>query len=220
MKGANLALMDACFFLFIFKQKNITMKKILVLLVSWPLFLAAQEQTTEILPVHVQVTTATLPAPEADKEGAMVYGYNEEGQLVVLREGNNNLVCIGDDPAKEGISVACYSKALEPFMKRGRELTAEGKDTKEKREIQGAEVAAGMWQMPIVPSMMYVYYGSDEAYDRTTGALADGQFRYVVYTPFATAESTGLPTKPHAKGMPWLMDPGTFRAHIMVGPFN
>ena len=34
----------------------------------------------------------------------------------------------------------------------------------------------------------------------------------------ATAETTGLPTKPHVKGMPWIMDPGTHRAHIMVGP--
>ncbi|SIS95347.1 hypothetical protein SAMN05421766_105170 [Zobellia uliginosa] len=183
-------------------------------------FVTSQEKSSEVLPSEIQVKTATLPAPEADKDGAMVYGYDSSGNLTVLREGSNNLVCIGDDPAKEGISVACYSKALEPFMKRGRELTAEGKNTKEKREIQGAEVAAGKWQMPLVPSMLYIYYGSDEAYDRNTGELADGQFRYVIYTPFATVESTGLPSKPHAKGMPWLMDPGTFRAHIMVGPFN
>ncbi|WP_198440158.1 hypothetical protein [Pareuzebyella sediminis] len=180
----------------------------------------SQTTSADILPEPVQIKTATLPAPEADKEDAMVYGYNASGELVVLREGSNNLVCIADDPKKEGISVACYSKALEPFMKRGRELTAEGKNTKEKREIQGAEVAAGKWQMPLVPSMLYVYYGSDDAYDKETGNLADGQFRYVIYTPFATTESTGLPGKPHEKGMPWLMDPGTYRAHIMVGPFN
>ncbi|WP_289061879.1 hypothetical protein [uncultured Zobellia sp.] len=183
-------------------------------------YVTSQEIKTEILSPEIQIKTAVLPAPEADKEAAMVYGYDSSGNLVVLREGTNNLVCIGDDPTKEGVSVACYSKALEPFMKRGRELTAEGKNTKEKREIQGAEVAAGKWQMPIVPSMLYIYYGSDEAYDKQTGELGDGQYRYVIYTPFATTESTGLPSKPHEKGMPWLMDPGTFRAHIMVGPFN
>lgn len=183
--------------------------------------LACQEsQKPEILPEDIQIKTATLPAPEADKEAAMVYGYNTSGELVVLREGTNNLVCIADNPNNEGISVACYSKELEPFMQRGRELSAEGKNTKEKREIQGAEVAAGKWQMPIVPSMMYVYYGSEETYDKKTGELGDGQYRYVIYTPFATAKTTGLPVKPHEKGMPWLMDPGTFRAHIMVGPFN
>ncbi|MCJ7466174.1 MAG: hypothetical protein MUO53_05710 [Maribacter sp.] len=180
----------------------------------------AQETKPEILPSNIQIKTALLPAPEEDKEAAMVYGYNAAGELVVLQEGTNNLVCIADDPAKEGISVACYSKKLEPFMKRSRELTAEGKDFKEKQEIRGAEVAAGKIEMPKEPSMMYIYFGSDAAYDKTTGELADGQYRYVIYTPFATPESTGLPTKPHAKGMPWLMDPGTYRAHIMIGPFN
>ncbi len=180
----------------------------------------AQKETQNILPEAIQIKTAVLPAPEADKDGAMVYGYNALGKLVVLREGTNNLVCIGDNPFKEGISVSCYSKKLEPFMARGRELTAEGKDFNEKREIRGAEVASGKIPMPKDPSMTYIYFGKDENYDKSTGELTDGQFRYVIYTPFATPESTGLPIKPHAKGMPWLMDPGTHRAHIMVGPFN
>ncbi|WP_373516392.1 hypothetical protein [Pricia sp.] len=168
----------------------------------------------------MQIKTATLPAPEADRSGAMVYGYDENGEMAVLREGTNNLVCLADNPNKEGISVSCYSKKLEPFMKRGRELSAEGKDAEEKEKIRGAEVESGELQMPKEPSMLYVYYGTDGAYDKTTGELGDAQYRYVIYTPFATTESTGLPDKPHEKGMPWLMDPGTFRAHIMVGPFN
>ncbi len=174
----------------------------------------------QVLPKEVQIKTAVLPAPEKDKDGAMVYGYNQTGELVVLREGSNNLVCLGDDPSKEGISVSCYSKKLEAFMARGRELTAEGKDFNEKREIRGKEIAAGTLYMPREPSMMYVFFGKQENYNPETGELKDGKFRYVIYTPFATTESTGLPDKPHAQGMPWLMDPGTHRAHIMVGPFN
>lgn len=183
-------------------------------------YLTAQENKTVILPSEVQIKTAVLPVPEADKDASTVYGYDSEGKMTVLREGSNNLICLADNPNKEGISVSCYSKKLEPFMKRGRELTAEGKNFKEKREIRGVEVAQGKIQMPNEPSMTYIYYGSEAAYNPNTGELADGQFRYVIYTPFATTESTGLPDKPHAKGMPWLMDPGTFRAHIMVGPFN
>lgn len=194
--------------------------KICILLTFLGAYLTAQENTTKILPAEIQIKTAVLPAPEADKEAAMVYGYDTTGNMVVLRQGSNNLICLADDPNKEGISVSCYSKKLEPFMKRGRELTAEGKNFKEKREIRGMEVAQGKIQMPNEPSMTYIYYGSEAGYNSDTGELADGQFRYVIYTPFATTESTGLPDKPHAKGMPWLMDPGTFRAHIMVGPFN
>ena len=183
------------------------------------LVFVSNAQETNILPESVQIKTAVLPAPDPDKDGAMVYGYDTTGALIVLREGSNNLVCLADDPNKKGISVSCYSKNLEPFMKRGRELNAEGKSFGEKREIRGMEVAQGKLEMPKEPSMTYIYYGTEEGYNSATGEL-DGQFRYVIYTPFATTASTGLPDKPHAKGMPWLMDPGTFRAHIMVGPFN
>jgi len=183
-------------------------------------FILAQVESSKILPAAIQIKTAVLPAPEEDKADAMVYGYDKQGKLVVLREGTNNLVCLCDDPTKEGVSVSCYSKKLEPFMARGRELTAQGKNFKEKREIRGEEIASGQIKMPEEPSMMYIFYGTDENYDKTTGDLKEGKFRYVIYTPFATTESTGLPSKPHAPGMPWLMDPGTHRAHIMVGPFN
>ncbi|MEN8788975.1 MAG: hypothetical protein ABF293_09125 [Flavobacteriaceae bacterium] len=179
----------------------------------------AQDIKETSLPADIQIRTATLPAPEADKDGAMVYGYDKEGNLIVLREGSNNLVCIADNPRKEGISVSCYSVKLEPFMARGRELSKQGLDFEQRRKIRGEEVKNGTLKMPDAPSMMYVYFGKQENYDPNTGELKDGKFRYVIYTPFATTESTGLPDKPHAPGMPWLMDPGTHRAHIMVGPF-
>ncbi|MDT0687749.1 hypothetical protein [Autumnicola psychrophila] len=172
----------------------------------------------EVLPQEVQIYTATLPLAEDMREGAMVYGYDTSGSLVVLREGKNNQICMADDPTKEGISVACYSKKLEPFMSRGRELLAEGKTEMEKREIRQKESETGKLQLPDAPSMMYVLSGIDENYNRNSGELTEGNLRYVIYIPYATTESTGLPDRPHAPGMPWLMDPGTHRAHIMVTP--
>ena len=192
---------------------------LVVLFVVVGFFASAQQSEIKIPPESVQIKTATLPAPEEDKAGAMVYGYDTNGKLVVLREGTNNLVCIGDNPAKDGISVSCYSRKLEPFMARGRELNEQGLNFQEKMKIRGDEIEAGTLQMPKEPSMMYVYFGKEENYDPETGDLKEGKFRYVIYTPFATTESTGLPAKPHAPGMPWLMDPGTHRAHIMIGPF-
>ena len=182
-------------------------------------YLNAQDMKSGILPEEIQIKTATLPAPEEDKNGAMVYGYDVNGNLVILREGTNNLVCIADDPKKEGISVSCYSRKLEPFMARGRELNKQGLDFEQKMKTRAEEVEKGVLKMPDAPSMMYVYFGKQENYDPESGELKEGKFRYVIYTPFATTESTGLPDKPHAPGMPWLMDPGTHRAHIMVGPF-
>ncbi len=196
------------------------MKTLVLLFALLPLIVHSQDNTSKVLSAEVQIKTATLPAPEAQKDGTMVYGYNNDGELIVLREGSNNLVCIADNPFREGISVSCYSKRLEPFMARGRELNAQGKSQDERNEIRGREIESGILPMPKEPSMLYVFFGKEEDYDKTTGALPNGKFRYVIYTPFATTETTGLPDKPHAPGMPWLMDPGTHRAHIMVGPFN
>jgi hypothetical protein len=210
---------------FIFKKiierniKYIHMKQLILGLLLFAVYpIMAQAIKADIPAKEIQIKTAVLPVPDDKKDGAMVYGYNNSGMMVVLRKGTNNMVCIGDNPVKDGINVACYSKKLEPFMARGRELSAKDLSGEEREKIRAEEVASGKIKMPKEPSMMYVYYGKSEDYDVATGELQNGKFRYVIYTPFATTESTGLPDKPHAPGMPWLMDPGTHRAHIMVGP--
>jgi len=173
---------------------------------------------TKILPSEVQISMATLASPEMYRDEATVLGYNDEGALVTLREGTNGLVCLADDPNKTGISVACYAVELEPYMARGRELIAEGKTEKEKREIRGIEIEAGTLKMPQETAMVYVLSANDEDLDPKTGELKNSHIRYVLYKPYMTGESTGLPTKPQPMGMPWLMDAGTHRAHIMITP--
>ncbi|MFD2518383.1 hypothetical protein [Salinimicrobium flavum] len=182
------------------------------------LSLNAQDKQTQIPSPEIQIKTANLAAPEDLRDATRVYGYDREGNFTLLREGTNNLVCVGDDPNQEGINVSCYSVKLEPFINRGRELTAEGLGEMEKREARQLEAESGDLEMPDAPSMMYIYSGNQEDYDPATGDLKNGHFRYVIYIPYATTESTGLPDKPHAPGMPWLMDPGTHRAHIMITP--
>jgi hypothetical protein len=44
------------------------------------------------------------------------------------------------------------------------------------------------------------------------------QLRYVIYMPWAT--STGLPEILMASNHPWIMEPGTHRAHIMISPLT
>lgn len=180
--------------------------------------IGATAQDAEILPKEIQIKTATLAAPEEDRNGAMVYGYDETGKMVVLREGTNKLVCLADDPNREGISVSCYSKKLDPFMARGRELQAEGLGMMEIREKRKLEAENGSLKLPDSPSMTYILSGDENNYNKETGELKDAHMRYVIYMPYATTEETGLPDKPHLPGMPWLMDPGTHRAHIMITP--
>ena len=71
--------------------------------------------------------------------------------------------------------------------------------------------------MPKGPSTLAVYAANEADYNPATGEVK-GKLRYVIYIPFATPESTGLPLKPEIPGGPWIMDPGTHRAHIMLNP--
>lgn len=103
-------------------------------------------------------------------------------------------------------------------MARGRQLTEEGKTSLQKKEIRDKEVKEGKLKMPNNPTTLFVFSGKEENYNPATGELKDGNFRYVVYTPYATLASSGLPAKPSEPGMPWLMDPGTYGAHIMISP--
>ncbi|MBL6445986.1 hypothetical protein JMN32_06680 [Fulvivirga sp. 29W222] len=165
-----------------------------------------------------QINAAIQAAPEEQREGASVLGYDAKGNLVMIKEGTNELICLADDPNKEGFSVACYHKDLEPFMTRGRELYAEGKNRGEVFKIREQEVKEKKLKMPDQPTTLHVLSGSDGKYDPATGKVTGANLRYVVYIPFATAESTGLPIRPMVPGGPWIMDPGTHRAHIMISP--
>ena len=64
----------------------------------------------------------------------------------------------------------------------------------------------------------HIYFGDDFSLNEEDGELQGGKYRYVVYIPFATQESTGLSLRPNGQGHPWLMNPGTHRAHIMISP--
>ena len=186
-----------------------------VLLTSLTAAVCAQ---STVLTPDQKIKTAVLAAPEDQRAAASVYGYDEQGQLVTLREGSNELICLADDPAKEGFSASCYHRDLEPFMERGRQLKEEGKSAQEIFDTREEEVKAGTLKMPEEPTTLFVYSASADKYNADAGEVTDGSFRYVVYIPYATSESTGLPLKPEAPGMPWIMDPGTHRAHIMINP--
>jgi len=190
------------------------MKKTIVMLLS----IISSVAVAQIPPAEVQIKTALLSVPSDKRANAMVYGYNAKGELVVLRKGSNEFVCIADDPKQKGISVSCYHKDLEPFMARGRALKAQGKNSQDIFKIREAEAKSGKLRMPKQAANLQVFTADEENYNSATGEVTKGHYRYVVYIPWATAASTGLPTKPETPGMPWIMDPGTHRAHIMIDP--
>ncbi len=182
-----------------------------ILILGWVSMAAA----AEIPPAAVQIAGAVQAAPAELRDGAAVLGYDSQGKLVQLREGKNELICLASDPAKNTFNVACYHKDLEPFMARGRELVAQGVTGAKRNEIRFKEVEDGKLEMSKEPRTLYVLTGS--SFDSAGGKVQDAYLRWVIYVPFATPQSTGLSTK-GSDSAPWLMNPGTAGAHIMINP--
>lgn len=164
---------------------------------------------------NTQIAAAILAAPPELREGAAVLGYNSKGELVTLREGKNEMICLASDPAKSAFSAACYHRELEPYMARGRALLAQKITGQARNDIRWKEVADGKLQLPREPRTLYVLTGT--GFDSASGKVTDPYLRWVIYVPYATPQSTGLSTKA-SDGAPWLMSPGTAGAHIMINP--
>lgn len=165
-----------------------------------------------------QINAATAAAPHEERAAATVLGYDRNGNFIELRKGTNSLICVADDPERKGFQTVCYHTDLKPFMDRGRALRAEGKNGNQIFDIRENEAKAGTLEMPENPSTLHLLEGQEAYYDSEKNEVVNANYRYVVYIPFATAASTGLPLKPMVPGGPWIMDPGTHRAHIMITP--
>jgi hypothetical protein len=179
------------------------------------ILLASTLAAADVPSSEVQIAAAVLAAPGELREGAAVLGYNPQGQLVKLREGKNELICLASDPSKTSFSVACYHRDLEPYMARGRELLSQKVTGQKRNDIRWKEVAEGKLSLPREPRTLYVLTGT--GFDAANGKVTDASLRWVIYVPFATPESTGLSTKA-SDNAPWLMSPGTAGAHIMINP--
>lgn len=160
------------------------------------------------------VATAVLAAPESLREGAEVRAWTEDGGLVTLREGTNGLICLADRPGDDSFHAACYHESLEPFMARGRELSAAGVEGNERQETRWREVEEGKLPVPKQAAMVYNLNFPEEDISPDIDPATGGRLQ-AVYMPFATEESTGLPITP-SRNEPWLMFPGKPSAHIMI----
>lgn len=191
------------------------MKSILILL----MFFAFSQAFSQTAPSkEIQIKMALLAAPEDQRSGAAVYGYDAKGEIILLRQGTNQTVCLADESGRAGLSVSCYHKSLQPFMARGWQLRKEGKTADEIFKIREAEAKSGKLKLGDQGSLLNALTAEEADVNWTTGEAKNTYTRSVVYIPWATAESTGLPLKPAGPGLPWIMDPGTHRAHIMINP--
>jgi len=166
-------------------------------------------------PAAQQIAAAVLPLPAEFRASARVLGYDAAGKLTTLREGAGPFTCLASDPGGEQFHVACYHQSMEPFMARGRALRASGIRGEKVDTVRFQEVRAGKLVMPTRPAALYSLTGGQ--FDAAKGTAPGARPLYVVYIPGATGESTGIATRP-AQNTPWIMFPGTPKAHIMFVP--
>jgi hypothetical protein len=178
---------------------------------------AATPSTPAVLPAAQQIAAAVLPLPADLRANATVLGYAPDGRFVTLRDGAGPMTCLATNPTMPQFHVACYHKSLEPFMARGRELRSQDKNITRERvdSVRFLEARSGKLKLPKEPAALYSLTGG--SYDPATNSASSARPLFVIYIPFATAESTGLSTKA-AVGAPWIMGAGTPKAHIMFTP--
>jgi hypothetical protein len=194
------------------------MKAIVVgMLLSLPSVVAAQAPAASIPPASDQIAQAVLPLPKDLRDGATVLGYAADGKFTSLRAGTGAMVCLSSNPSVERWHVACYHKSLEPFMARGRELRTQGVQGPQVDSVRFREAKEGKLKLPGEPALLYSLTGPKDSFDAASGTAPKATPLFVVYMPYATSESTGLSAQP-LRGMPWVMFPGTPKAHIMFVP--
>jgi hypothetical protein len=163
-------------------------------------------------PIAEQIAEAVFALPVADRGGAKVWGWQDGTEtMVILRPGTNGYVCLADKPGDDRFEASCYDARLEPFMARGRELRAEGKGTGEVRRIRQSEIEAGTLALPDSSRLISLRGQINPAAGRPDSVSV----LRVLYLPNATAESAGVPASA-PRGEPFLMEAGTYRAHLMI----
>ncbi len=171
-----------------------------------------------IPPAEQQITAAVLALPKEFRDGATVLGYaGKADKLTTLREGKGPFICLASDPKGTRFHVACYHRSLEPFMARGRALRASGVTGEKVDTVRFAEIRSGKLAMPKQAASLYQLSGKMDAFDPATGSAPTAAPFFVIYISGATSESTGLSAQP-VQGTPWIMFPGTPKAHIMLVP--
>lgn len=193
-----------------------TLLGLCLLSVTWAF--GQEKPAPTILPADVQIKIAVQAAPPEFREHATVKGYSPDGEFVDLRKGNNGFICLAPDYKNPAYYAAyCYPESLEPLMQRGRELAKEGKGA-QRHTIRAKEYKEGKLTMPAQPTTLFAYWGTLANLNQETGEMTDAKRRYVIYVPNAKASDLGLSNQPNNLGMPWLMDEGTYKAHIMITP--
>lgn len=152
------------------------------------------------------IDEATLPLPPQLKDDAAVVATGADGRQRVIREGRTALTCTPDGPGP-GFFVTCINGSTGNVIAAYTGHLARGASIPEAWDAVNAAIEAGTLTTATPGTLIFIQSGPSRA---------EAAHLAVTLVPYATAEATGLPTRPTADRA-WLMCPGTARAHIMLG---
>lgn len=165
-------------------------------------------QSTEEL-----IAQAVRPLPEDLRAEATVYRYDPAtGDRIVLRQGSNQVECRPKD--EEGFT-RCTPTANASRSDMSAKLRAQGMSDEDVDATLETAATRGLVNPRIFGSLSYRLF--DEP-DRI-------QLLWIISVPNATPEQLGMPTGSQrdnalaGRGTPWMMNPGTPGAHLMI-PIN
>jgi len=158
---------------------------------------------------QAEVDKAVLPAPENQRNGAMVIKWNPANwTYTTLRKGTNSLVCFdksglpGQQPA---FSVECTMVGNLDRAAQNMKFESEPDRAKRQAALDAAE-KDGTRVKPVYGSVWWHLRGADQA---------SASSHMTIAVPMATTASTGIPDNAKQGGV-WIMNPGTTTAHLMV----
>lgn len=149
--------------------------------------------------------------PAEARSGATVVLRSAAGDRVV-RRGEGPFLCVSDISPARRISLICHHRVLEERLRFEREL---GKAT----GLQGGELTARLCHEGEARGMK-VPNGAME-FTASVAVLTDGTIDRaatvyrLLWLPFATTASIGLPSEDPGEGRPWLHQSGSCGAHVM-----
>lgn len=164
------------------------------------------------------VEAAALPLPEHLRSGAAVVRQADDGATTVLKKGTNGMVCV-DATEKDTFLAYCYTEAVFAVFRRAAELSKQLGSSDMGMAVSDAiekEIKAGKLTLPRETTVGFAMMGPIRGYNPATNTVnSDIKAWQTIMVPYATGATLGLPEKP-SKGMPWVMHPGMWMAHIMI----
>jgi hypothetical protein len=168
------------------------------LVVALPAAVEAQSADAEI-------ARAVAAAPARSQADATVISLDDDGSVVVLRQGSNGILC-WDETSSEGFSATCTSEGNRARVEQNFEFNNSGGTREEIQALFAEAEANGTRAVSEFGTIYYHLDGADQASARS---------HISIVVPFATAESLGLPDSGRNDGV-WIMNAGTSTAHLMV----